>query len=288
MFKGHMKKIETIYASIGEGAQVSSCKDGPLALEKYVNQLPYIVETQSYVKSNPKLDTPIDTVESFSIQLADLTERSIDVGNFPFVIGGDHSSAIGTWSGIATALKKQGDIGLIWIDAHLDSHTPETSETQAIHGMPLAALLGYGYASLVSVANAEPKLKPENVVIIGARSYEEGEHEFLKELGVKIFYMEDVNEFGLEWCFNEALHIVGLNTVGYGISLDIDALDLKLAPGVGSPVPGGISLPYLLDMFDEMPREKLIGFEMVEYNPHLDVEDKTATACSLIMQSIIR
>lgn len=283
-----MKNFETIYASIGEGAQVASCKDGPLALEDVVNRLPQFVGTQSYVKSNPNLDTKLEIVESFSTQLADLTERSIDVGNFPFIIGGDHSSAIGTWSGITNALKKQGDIGLIWIDAHLDSHTPETSETQAIHGMPLAALLGYGYASLTFVANAEPKLKPENVVVIGARSYEEGEHELLKELGVKIFYMEDVAEFGLDWCFKEALHIVNLRTAGFGISLDIDSLDLRQAPGVGSPVAGGIDLMYLLDMFDEMPRQKLVGFEMVEYNPHLDVDGKTAMACEMIMQSIIR
>ena len=283
-----MKNFEAIFASIGEGAQVTSCKDGPMALGKYVDELPLFVGTRSFVEANPDLESKLEIVERFSHSLAELTERSIDVGNFPFIIGGDHSCAIGTWSGIATAMKKKGDIGLIWIDAHLDSHTPETSETQAIHGMPLAALLGHGHESLTSIASDSPKLKPEHVVVIGARSYEAGEHKLLNDLGVTIFYMEDVNQFGLQWCFAEAIGIVGRASAGFGISLDIDALDLEQAPGVGSPVPGGIALPYLLDMFDEMPREKLIGFEMVEYNPHLDKEEKTAQACSQIMQAIIR
>lgn len=283
-----MKNFEVIFASIGEGAQVTSCKDGPDALGKYVDDLPHFVSSRSFVESNPNLDSKLEIVEGFSHQLADLTERSIDVDNFPFVIGGDHSCAIGTWSGIATAMKKKGDIGLIWIDAHLDSHTPETSETQAIHGMPLAALLGHGHESLTTIASDDTKLKPEHVVVIGARSYEAGEHKLLNDLGVTIFYMEDVDQFGLQWCFEEAIGIAGRASAGFGISLDIDALDLKQAPGVGSPVPGGIDLAYLLDMFDEMPREKLIGFEMVEYNPSLDIDNKTAVACSLIMQTIIR
>src|SRR5665213_879539 len=164
---------------------------------------------------------------------------------FVSVVGGDHSCAIGTWSGVYDAMHHLGDIGLIWIDAHMDSHTPETTPTNHIHGMPLACLLGYGYPTLTGVLHAAPKFKPENVCLIGVRSYEKGEAALLKHLNVRVFFMEEVQERGFEVVLAEAVQHVNQHTIGYGITLDIDAVDPLEAPGVDVPEPEGIHVKAL-------------------------------------------
>ncbi|WP_051908561.1 arginase [Candidatus Odyssella acanthamoebae] len=195
-------------------------------------------------------------------------------GFTPFVLGGDHSIAIGTWSAMHQHYQK--DFGLIWIDAHLDSHTPETSPSQARHGMPLAALIGQGDCELTSIGSAEPKLKPENLVIIGARSFEEGEQVLLEQLGVRVMYMDEVRQRGFRACFEEAVTMLTKNGQHFGISFDVDAFDPLIAPGTGAAEPNGLlETDVLFAMEGIFDHDQLLGFELVEFNPTLDIQDKT-------------
>ncbi len=203
------------------------------------------------------------------------------------VLGGDHSSAIGTWSAVAHAKRKDGDIGLIWIDAHMDSHTPHTSETQNIHGMPLAHLLGEGTKDLTHLFDKMPALKPENLYLIGVRSYEAGEEEILKKLGVKVVMMEELKIRGLKTVLDEACHYVSQSTCGYGISLDLDGIDPIDAPGVGCRVPDGISGRELVQALQEtISRSQVLGLEIVEYNPLRDVDSKTVKLAVELLHAI--
>jgi arginase len=277
-----------VLAEIGEGAQVTECKLGPKALRDYILKSSALeAEWGSVVTSNADLDGKLAIVSEFMPKLASEVE-GVAATNFPVVIGGDHSCAVGTWSALAKHYRDKGDIGLIWIDAHLDSHTPDTSESGAPHGMPLASLLGYGAQSLTSIGGWIGKVKPHNVVVIGARSYEDGEVRLLKRLGVEVMTIDDVYVRGFEACLRDAIDIVSEHTVGYGITFDMDALDPLDAPGVGSPEEDGLMLHDVIDAFTEVKPE-LIGFELVEYNPELDdIQLTTAQAGLAILKSILK
>jgi arginase len=192
------------------------------------------------------------------------------------VIGGDHACAIGTWSGVYEAIHAKGELGLIWIDAHMDSHTPETSESQRIHGMPLACLLGHGYSSLTSILNAEPKIKPQNTCLIGVRSFESGEAALLERLQVRVYLMEEVKARGLDSVLQEAIERVSAHTIAYGLSIDIDSLDPQEAPGVGVPEANGI---HVKDMYAALAQHvndpKWIATELAEFDPSRDYNKKT-------------
>jgi arginase len=193
------------------------------------------------------------------------------------VLGGDHSCAIGTWSGVANALRGDGPLGLIWVDAHMDSHTPETSPTGNYHGMPLACLLGHGDSALTAIAHASPALQPQHVAIVGARSYEPEEAELLRRLGVRVFFMGEVEKRGLAAVMDDASHIAFNGTAGAGITIDLDGLDPEEVCAVGTPEPGGIAVRDLcaaLSRFAEDPRA--VGCEIVEFNPTLPGAVKTA------------
>ncbi len=216
----------------------------------------------------------LDTVAKLNIEVASNIFNLVRKKARFLTLGGDHSSGIGTWSGASSALK--GPLGLLWVDAHLDSHTPKTSISKNIHGMPVAVLLGYGEFDLTSIQSAKPKILPENLVFIGARSFEAGEHDFLKRLGVKIFYMEDVKRKGLNNVMQEALKIISAKTVGFGISLDLDALDPNDAPGTGAREPDGISASEFLKSVKALIKHPhFIGAEIAEFNPSLDEAQKT-------------
>ncbi|MDF2690255.1 MAG: rocF [Gammaproteobacteria bacterium] len=226
--------------------------------------------------------------------VADLSHRlAYEVNDFIHnqqkfaVIGGDHSIGVGTWSGLAYALRKQGNIGLIWFDAHLDSHTPSTTETGNVHGMPVAHLLGYGETALCSILDAEPKILPENLCFVGIRSYEKGEHDLLKKLNVKIFYMEEVEQKGIEAVMKEAIDHVSKNTVGYGVSIDLDGLDPTEAPGVGTPVAGGINAKDFIASLGQLRNDsKMLGVEIVEFNPKQDKDNKTKKVIKDILKTL--
>lgn len=203
------------------------------------------------------------------------------------VIGGDHSSAIGTWSGYAHAMRSKGDIGVIWIDAHMDCHTPQTSESKNIHGMPLAHLMGFGDKDLVQLFDNEPALKPENVCLIGTRSYESGEAKLLSSLGVKTFFMDDLQKISLQQAIHEAYDHVSANTCSVGISLDLDSMDPKEAPGVGCPAVDGLNAQELIDALKaEITGKKIMAAEIVEYNPINDINGKTAKIAMELFSAI--
>ncbi len=192
----------------------------------------------------------------------------------PFVLGGDQSISIGTWAAVLDYANQQDPskfFGLIWVDAHLDAHTPQTSPSQALHGMAAAVLMGYGDKILEHTL-----LQPDRLVYIGARSYEEGEHDLLKKLGVKIYYQSEVDQRGFGVIFQEARDFVSRGGSPYGITLDIDAFDPQEAPGTGAKAEHGLKradvLPALKGLFID---QKLRGFELVEFNPQLDQDGKT-------------
>ena len=193
------------------------------------------------------------------------------------VIGGDHSCGIATWSAVAHANRQDGDIGLIWIDAHMDSHTLETTTSQNIHGMPVAHLLGHGEASLHQLLDNLPKLKPENLCLIGVRSYQHDEAKLLTRLGVKVFFIEEVQRRGVDDVLAEACTLVNQTTCGLGISIDLDAVDPNDAPGVGCREPGGIEGAALIRALKAIAhKQPILGLEIAEFNPLVDEGGITA------------
>jgi arginase len=287
--------VELIGAEIGEGAGVMGCKAGPAALRAQGLSLSLTRQGctavwGASVSSHAELlaQSKLAVVQEFTPRLAQAACQAMQRGRMPVVVGGDHSCAVGTWSGVATALKDRGDLGLLWIDAHLDAHTPHTSESQHPHGMPLAALLGHGDAALTGTLGWQGKLKPQHVVVLGARSYEQGEHALLQRLGVRIMDMQEITTRGFATCFAEALAIVNRRTAAYGITFDVDALDPQDAPGVGTPVERGIRLHDALAALRSTTHDtRLAAFELVEYNPALDHNGMTARACQALIEAAL-
>jgi arginase len=218
----------------------------------------------------------LKAVRKICVRLAKRVERVVREGDMPIVVGGDHTCAIGTWKGVAHALADRGLIGLLWIDAHMDAHTPETTESGMLHGMPVACLLGYGYPELTEIAHGA-KLDPKCVCLYGVRSYERGEAELLERLGVRVFFMEEIERRGVAETLQEALAIVTCASGGFGITLDLDAIDPGDAPGVGTPAPNGLRGAALVSALAECGGHPgLVGLEIVEYNPHHDRHAVTA------------
>lgn len=277
-----MKKIKLVGYASGNGAQNKGCGDAPEHLKCSSLLAPlikkYQVEWGNILSpQDPDIEmSHLPTITWLSQHLATEVKGIALAKQFFITVGGDHSSGIGTWSGAAEAYRDQGDIGLIWFDAHLDAHTYETTPTGNIHGMPVACLLGYGHHDLTSIMSSTPKIKPQNLVFIGARSYEDGEHSLLKKLGVKIYYMDEVKQQGLETIFKEAIKIVKTHTIAYGVSLDIDGIDPREAPGVGTPAEDGVAAQDLIDTIKLLRNDNaFIGSEIVEFNPNLDQQQKT-------------
>jgi arginase len=205
--------------------------------------------------------------------LASAVADAMRHGRFPCIVGGDHSCAGGTWTGVARML--QGELGLVWVDAHMDSHTRGTSHTGRLHGMPLAWLLGQEDESLYGLAAGV--VDPEHVALIGVRSYEPEEKERLDRLGVRVFHIEEVRRRGLDAVFADALAIATTGTAGFGVSIDLDAVTPEEAPGVGTPVPDGIAGAELARVLRVLgSRPDLLAVELVEYLPRLDPDGRSA------------
>lgn len=241
-----------------------------------------------------KIITPPDVIKDkcnaiaeMNTQLAKQAYKQAKEGFF-FSFGGDHSTAIGTWSGVAEAFRDKGDIGLIWLDAHMDAHTFETTETGNVHGMPVAVLLGYGDPRLTSILSDRPKIKPENMILIGIRSYEKGELELLKKLNVRVYYIEEVLERGLEVILTEAIESLKSRTVGYGVSFDLDVIDPAYVQGTGTKVPNGVDLDDIAIAIDIFTKTPPLAFELVEYNPHLDKDSTTLQITCNIVKSMLK
>lgn len=282
------------YAS-GIAAENDGCADGPFALKHNdLHQKFASIGVDAYwvdiLQPNKRLlKNKYKCVADLASRLALYTNNLIEDQQLFAVIGGDHSCAIGTWSGVAFACSSRGAIGLIWIDAHLDSHTKETTESGNIHGMPLACLLGYGDPLLATIASSKAKLLPQNVAIIGARSFEKGELKLLQILGVRIFFQEEIDSIGISAAFKEAHRIATNGTVGYGLSIDMDAFDPSEVPGVGTAVANGLSVnPFCSALTKYSVDPALLGIEVVEFNPHLDRYDLTKDAIVKLLFSLLQ
>ena len=286
-----MAIVDFIGVASGVGAQDHGCEEGPEALHTTCIQSHLCDQQVKWLTTlyPPRAADDLHTIQLLCRGLADQVRRSIEAPHRFAVFSGDHSSAVGIWSGARAALNKEDVLGLIWVDAHMDSHTPETSPSGAYHGMPLACLLGYGPQELTEIAYSSPVLLPQNVVLVGVRSYEAAEHALLSHLGVHIHYIEEVRERGLAAVMQEAHARVTRHSNRFGVSIDLDAIDPDEAPGVGSPEAGGIHGDELIAALATLVSdERLLGIEISEYNPCHDVEQKTAQLALALANTIVR
>lgn len=221
-------------------------------------------------------------VAALNEQLAMQTAQAVINQHFFITLGGDHSAGIGSWSGAINASSQP--IGLLWIDAHLDSHTPESSETKNIHGMPLATLLGKGESRLTRIAKTP--LKPAHVCVLGARSYEAPESALLMRLGVRVITTKEYHTRGAQACQDEILSLIGANGRPFGVSFDVDGLDPTIAPGVGTPAPDGLLLKDVSSLFDRLPRSQWLGLDICEYNPTRDINQRTLTTIEQLLAHV--
>jgi arginase len=209
---------------------------------------------------------------------ADLVLKTLEAGKVPLSLGGDHSIAAGTVSGVAEFYRRRAQrIGLIWIDAHTDINTPDSSPSGNVHGMPLAALMGLWNSDLSNIYDFSPKVRPENCVLVGVRDIDAVEKENVRRAGIGVFTMRDIDERGMRTVMEEALRMAGRGTAGYHISLDMDWVDPEDAPGVGTPVRGGATYREAhLAMEIIADHGRMLSFEIVEVNPVIDEHNRTA------------
>jgi arginase len=211
-------------------------------------------------------------------ELARTVNDVVEKGEFPLILGGDHSVGAGTVAGVSNAFRKRGQkIGVIWIDAHADMNTPGISPSGNVHGMPLASCLGRGPSELTHIFDYAPKMDARNTVLIGLRDVDEREREVVRDLGVVAFTMRDIDELGLRKIMEQAIAAATDGTAGFHLSLDMDAVDPDEAPGVGTPVRGGMSYREAhLSMEMVCDSNKMLSMEVVEVNPVLDSANRTA------------
>lgn len=211
-------------------------------------------------------------------RLAERVARTVRDGRMPLVIGGDHSIAVGTISGIASVHRERGEkIGLIWFDAHADMNTPKSSPSGNVHGMPLSAVLGYGSKALTHLGGFAPKVYPENTVLIGIRSLDTPERTIVRKSGIRAFTMKEIDRMGMGAVIDQAIAAATAGTAGFHLSFDLDGMDPVVAPGTGTPEPGGVTYREAHLMMELIAdSEKLIGLEMVEINSILDHRNQTA------------
>jgi arginase len=226
---------------------------------------------------------------------AEAVIAALEKGTTPLLLGGDHSVAAGSVSGVAEFYRRSDQkIGLLWIDAHSDINTPETSPSGNVHGMPLAALLGLGPEPLADIEGFSPKIAAENAVLVGVRDIDLAERENLRRAGMtEVYTMRDIDERGMRTVMEEALRAAGRGTAGYHVSLDMDWIDPEDAPGVGTPVRGGATYREAhLAMEILADHGRMLSFEIVEVNPVIDEHNRTADlavelACSAFGKKIL-
>ncbi len=296
------KRIDIIGAAAGWGTTYHDTETGPdelrafglaeklhdhglnIGWQKIIHPTQRAMGAESFAPEDTK-----PHVMELDNNICDEVTQSLTAGHFPLVVGGDHSIAVGTWSGVTSALDAVQEFGLIWIDAHLDANTLETTPSQAFHGMPVACLLGYGDPELVNLKIAKAKLNPQHLVLVGVRSYERGEAALLESLGIRVFMMDEIAEKGFHAVMQEALDIVSSNTKGFGISIDLDCFDPTEAPGVNTPAPQGLLQSEALPVFKELVANNptFRALEIAEYNPTTDMDHKTAQLTVEIAKSLL-
>jgi len=253
-YAGLIQRLESL------GYDVDDCGDIAIGRPERTNSVKGLKNLNAVAESNHKLNEVVD--------------EEVRKGRFPLVLGGDHSIAIGTLAGVSKHYKS---LGVIWYDAHGDLNTAETSPSGNIHGMPLAASLGLGDPLLTGIGGYSPKVKAENIVLIGARSLDEGEKVLIKKMGIRVYTMHEIDRLGMTQVMKETIAYLKERSDGVHLSLDLDGLDPSDAPGVGTPVNGGISFReshLAMEMLAEA--DIITSAELVEVNPILDVRNKTA------------
>jgi arginase len=297
-----MKPVHIINVPLDLGASRRGTDAGPSAfriagLSAAVKKLGYSLTAETDIpvpsmetrKSNDAKARFKDEILTVCRSLAEAAHDTLQRGDFPLVIGGDHSIAMGTVSGLSAHFQKSGqNLGLIWFDAHGDMNLPETSPSGNVHGMPLSHLLGHGDADLSSILDMSPAVKPEHVVLIGLRDIDRVEREFIRQSGVTAFTMRDIDERGMSEVASEALRIVNDGTAGFHVSFDLDGCDPEVIPGSGTLVPGGVSYReahLLLELCAEDGR--LTSMEVVELNPFIDQGNVSAERAVALVQSAL-
>lgn len=283
--------VEIIGVPLDLGANIRGSIMGPAAiriadLKRRVRQLNYEVvdsgDLQVPVRESLSPEEVsshyLETISKLCEDLAKRVLNSLQLQRTPLVLGGDHSVAMGTISGVSQYYQNQKkNLGVIWIDAHADMNSPETSPSGNIHGMPLAALLGKGHERLTELVYPGSKLKPENVALIGIRNIDGIEKEAVRNSGVHYYSMRQIDELGMYRVTQEAIEKVSKHSDALHLSLDMDGVDPLYAPGVSTPVSGGLSyreVHLALEMIADT--KKLVSMEFVELNPYKDIEHKTA------------
>ena len=285
------KKIRVIGVPLDLGQSRRGVDMGPSAvrvagLEARLEALGHMVEDGGNVSvaiaEQKKEGHPhakyLKEITATCVKHAELMIKTLESGKVPIVLGGDHSVAARTVAGVAEFYRRQNQkIGLIWIDAHSDINTPESSPSGNVHGMPLAAIMGLGPPELSNILNFSPKVSPENCVLVGVRDIDAVEKENVRQAGIEVFTMRDIDERGMRTVMEEALRMAGRGTAGYHISLDMDWVDPEDAPGVGTPVRGGATYREAhLAMEIIADHGRMLSFEIVEVNPVIDEHNRTA------------
>ena len=282
------RQVELIGAAWGLGGPEPGCAEAPAVLT------PLLVEQLQRcgvpLRAGPILSPARSerrrelAVSKLCGLLASAVADAMQRGCLPCVLGGDHSCAGGTWTGVARSVK--GPLGLVWVDAHMDAHTPRTSHTGRLHGMPLAWLLGENDDPLYGLATGV--IAPEHVALIGVRSFEPEERVRLEQLGVRVIYMSEIRSRGIEAVLDEALAIATRGTTAFGVSIDLDVVSPDEAPGVGTPVPDGVSGEELSRALERIGgRPDLAAVELVEYSPRLDPTGRTARVAIEILRAAL-
>lgn len=284
------RQVEVIGAAWGLGGANPDCAEAPRVLLPLL--LARLEECGVPAAAGPVIRSPGGerrrelAVRRLCGRLASAVASSVRSGRLPCILGGDHSCAGGTWSGVARAL--HGKLGLVWIDAHMDSHTPATSPSGRLHGMPLAWLLGEDDDPLYGLSSGV--LDPAHVALVGVRSFEPEEARRLARLGVRVFMDDEVRERGAQPVFAEALQIATRGTAAFGISIDLDVISPDEAPGVATPVGGGLAArPLAHALQAAQARSDLAAVELVEYCPRLDAQGSSArVAVELLAAALCR
>jgi arginase len=295
-----MTRIRIIGVPLDLGASRRGVDMGPSAL-RIANLAPQLAALGHEIHNLGNLEIPdrdslpgtpqaldlLPTIAEVCVRLAHHTAQAVHEGYAPLLLGGDHSLAVGSVAGVATAFAERGErIGLIWLDAHGDLNTPDSSLSGNVHGMPVAHLLGHGDPRLAAIARPAPAVRAENAVIVGARDLDPAERQHALDWGVKVFTMRDIDERGMRAVMADAITIAGHGTAGIHLSLDADWVDPREAPGVGTPVRGGATFresQLAMEMIADTHR--MVSMDIVEVNPVLDDHNHTAELCVWLVTS---
>ena len=286
-----MKNIDIIKACSDLGVHINGSNLGPAAILNNMD-LTNINNVLEISKANCIKNTETDNkrkninyINKFNSELYDLVCSSINNGNLPITLGGDHSIAIGS---ALASIKSYNNLGIIWIDSHADFNTFSTTTTGNIHGLPFAVATGQNEDGL-SDFHKGSFYNPKNSVLVGARSIDyPGEYNNLEKAGVKVFSTEDIKTYGMKKIIEQAIEIASNGTEGFHVSIDIDVLDPKVAPGVSVPEIDGITESDLMQAIDEivLTKEKVKSIDLVEYNPDYDVDDITLNIAKRILTKL--